>query len=134
MRKLIGLLLAVVILSGVCYAEELSIGSIVKAIPDLKQGVMYDIRNKEVEYISTAQILKYKDLSIEIGYSPKTEILGIVSYKLGSLEKVDIPLLNWVSFNIGMGVGYDRLDKDVSKTDDSGLIYGVTATLIDIKF
>ena len=81
---------------------DLNLPDIIAGIPDLKAGVIYSLSDKEFEYASTAQLLVWKDLAIEIGYATDDKVIIVVSYPILKLKDlgVNVPILDLIEFNI----------------------------------
>ncbi len=113
---------------------ELNIGEVIKKVPDWKQGVSYSLADSEFNYISTLELVRWKGFSFEGGYNSENAIVGVASYQLLSLEKlgVTVPALKWIECNIGAYVAYKRLE--IKSLDDAEFDYGISASLISLKF
>jgi hypothetical protein len=109
-----------------------------KAIPALKQGLMYSVPEHLLRYISTAQVLEYKGFSLEIGYSQTASLIGVVSFQLLNLKKlgVNVPIIDLIECNIGYGVGISKISTAGAGEDNerNKLQHGPTVTLINLKF
>lgn len=112
-----------------------TIKNIVSKLPDIKQGVFYNALDNEISYVSTVEVAEWKKISFEFGYSPKITGLAIVSYPIVKLEDlgVKVPILRLINCNLGVGIGLKRIQlKDTEGGNE--FVWGVTATLIDLKF
>lgn len=133
MKKMLAVLAVCFAMFGNCYAESLSIGEQIKKIPGLKQGVAYSLAEHNFSYLSTIEVLKWKGISAEVGYSSKDKLVGVVSYELLKLKDlgVTVPILDLVSFQPGVFFGAGRLNKYI---DNSETDYGISATIISIHW
>jgi len=152
-RKLFSMLIAMLLATGLVFAqttdpvvedevvveEELTvlnvgelIGEPIDIIPALKQGIIYSVDDQEFSYAFTTQIIAWKDITLEGGYSPGDTLLAIGSYRLGGLEQfgIEVPILDLLDLNVGYYVGW----KDFTDSDNSKFDHGVSATLLNIKF
>ena len=104
----------------------------VDILPVLKQGIIYSVDDQELSYAFTTQILEWEGVSLEGGYAAPDTLLGVVSYRLGGLERlgVNVPVLDLLDCNVGYYVGW----KDMNNSSDSKFDHGVAATLLNIKF
>lgn len=131
MKKLI---LTLVLLLGVVWfvsADEISLSETLEKLPPLKQGVMYEVSDSTINYISTIEVASWKGISIEVGYSQENKVIGVVSYPILKLKDlgVTLPIIDLIEFNVGYGVGVRELF-----THDSELTHGICVTLINVKF
>lgn len=137
MKKLF-LLVVFLMLSGLSYAQTVDVGGLISKLPNLKQGVAFDINSKNASYFSTAEVINYKGFSLSAGYSTSSAIVASVDYDLGGLEKLglNVPLLSMVDLRVGFMVGLS----DISTATSSGsaernkLVYGPEVTLVSVKF
>ena len=134
MKKLLVVLVAVFMAVGVVRADELSIGDTLQKIPGLKQGVAYSILDSDFSYLSTIELVNWKGLALEAGYSSKDKIVAVVSYELLKLKNlgVTLPILDLIEFRPGIYCGYGSIN--MQEIDRSEIDYGLSATLISIKF
>ena len=140
MRKF--LLLAFLILPGMAFAQSspapVSVSSVFSSLPSLKQGVAFDIKGGNIEYLTTAEALNKWGFSLSGGYASSSGIVGTIDYDLGGLSRfgINTPLLSVIDLRIGFMVGLD----DISTASSSGsaernkLIYGPEVTVVSIKF
>lgn len=114
------------VISTVPVIQDITASELIKNLPGLKQGMMWNINNGGFNYLMSASLVSYKKFSLEAGYTLDGGFVGIVSYPIANLKDygVTLPILNLVSFDIGFGVGYNREE----------VTYGPTLTLIDLKF
>ena len=111
-------------------AEPLDLGDALEKLPPLKQGIMYEIKDNQITYLSTLEVASWKNITLELGYSPTTKIIGVISYPILKLKDlgVNLPILDLVEFNLGAGIGVDKI------FGDNQAKYGLTLTLIKFKF
>lgn len=110
--------------------EEIKVVAL-KDFPATKQGAIWDIKNHEVKYISTMQLITYKALVLEGGYVDPAGIVGVISYQIFALKDLgfDLPILDYIEFNIGFGGGLKYITDEKSEW-----FYGTSLTLINVKF
>ena len=129
-------------LIGLCSTAhaELNIREVVEKIPALKQGIAYSLADSKFNYLSTIELASWKNITIEAGYAGAAEntghkIVGVVSYPIVKLADlgVKLPVLDLVELNVGGYVGYGRVE-GLNSLDDSEFDYGISATLIKVKF
>jgi len=149
MKKLV-LVIALMLVSGFSWADALYksadvLGSPIEIIPSvnptipsnwlgkipgLKQGVMYNVPDGSVSYISTIELASWKKATLEGGFSSdNAAMIGALSYPIVNLKElgVTLPILDLVELNVGMSAGY--------KFGDGGeWMWGPSATIIDVKF
>jgi hypothetical protein len=134
MKKLILMVMALCLISSVAFADSLVVGDTIKKLPALKQGIGYSIKNSNIEYLSTLEVANYKGVSIEAGYSSQDKVVAVLSYKILKLKDlgVSLPILDLMYFLPGIYLGYGLINSQ--EIDRSKLTYGVSITLLDIKF
>jgi len=132
MRKLV-LAVAVVVaimfvVTSCCFAENF-----LEKLPGLKQGVMYNWQDNEFEHLSSIECASWKNITFELGYLTESSIVGVISYPLLKLKDlgVTLPILDLIEFNVGVCAGVSRIGNNGGNNE---AIYGITFTLIDIKF
>jgi len=138
MKKLILALAIVFMIAGSAYADDLRISDVIEKLPSLKQGIAYSMFDNDLCYLSTIEILNWKGIALEGGYSSKDKIVGVVSYELLKLKDlgVTIPLLDLITARVGVYAGFGNLNLTESFTDDGGNSgdWGLSLTLLDIRF
>ncbi len=103
----------------------------VEKLPDLKQGVAYDFESQDFVYISTSTVLEYKKFELEVGHATPARVVAVASYDLFTgLDLETFKFLNYLQFKPGFFVGYN-FDSD---DGDSDVAYGLSATILEIKF
>jgi hypothetical protein len=140
MKKLIVTLLLVVALAMPCFAEPLTLDNaiedvqeILAKIPDIKQGIYYDVEENDLEYLSAIEIAKYCNFSLELGYIPNDTLLGIISYPLVKLADfgVELPILKHLKCDLGLAMGVSRIGNNGGNNE---VKYGVCVELLDIRW
>ena len=139
MKKLIvlALLIGIVLISGVAQAESLSIGDVAKKLPALKQGIAYSLMENDIHYLSTLEVLNWKGIALEAGYSSKDLAVAVVSYELLKLKDlgVTLPILDLIECRVGGYAGYGRIAIGLGNAKDNNEFdYGLSATLLSVKF
>lgn len=122
-------------------ADNLDIGDVVSKIPALKQGIAYSVEDSRFNYLSTIDVFKYGPVALEFGYAGPAEetgnkIVGVVSYDLLNLKKlgVQLPILDLVEFRPGLYAGYGRIQFSGDKSNDNEFDWGISATILSVKF
>ncbi len=111
---------------------ELPTIEVLEKVPELKQGIIYSLDDQELSYAFTVEVLNYKGISLEGGYSVKDTLLAVASYNLGGLQRfgIDTPITNYLDLNVGYYIGL----KDLNDSHERKFDHGVSATLLNIKF
>lgn len=120
---------------------ELNVHETLGKLPALKQGLAYSFVDNKINYLSTAEILKFKGFSLEAGYAGKADETGhkavaVATYQLAKLKDmgVDVPVLDMIEFNVGYYVGVGRIQFSGDTGNDNEIDHGIAATLINVKF
>jgi len=115
---------------GTSVAGSLDISDTLSKIPSLKQGAMYDLAGDDILYLSTMQIVSYKNIALEGGYASDDKIVAVVSYPVISLKDfgVAVPIVELIELNVGFGIGV----RDIGSKNE--FAYGPTVTLINVNF
>ncbi len=136
MKKLLVIIMALLLIgfAAQARAENLSVGDFVKKLPALKQGIAFSLVENDFNYLSTFEVLKWKGVSLEAGYSSENKAVAVLSYELLKLKDlgVKVPVLDLVSFQPGIWFGVGRLQKDIFYRTETD--YGISCTLIALKF
>lgn len=109
-------------------------------LPPLKQGIAWSLADSKLNYLSTIEVLTWKGLNLEVGYAGRAENTGdkavaVVSYEIAKLKDfgVTVPILDLIEFNFGAYAGYGRIE-NINSLDDSEFDYGLSATILNLKF
>lgn len=120
---------------------EINLHDTLGKLPGLKQGIAYSMVDNKFNYLSTAEILRWKGFALEAGYAGASEetnhkAVGVISYRLGSLKDlgVDVPVLDMLECNVGYYVGVGRIQFSGDTSNDNEIDHGFSATLINLKF
>lgn len=134
MKKLALVIAILALLSGVCQASELSIGDTLKKIPALKQGIGYSLKNSNIEYLTTIELLNIKCLALEAGYTSQDKVIAVVSYPILKLKDLGVttPILDLIEANVGFYYGFGRIN--VMELDTAESTWGASLTLLKVKF
>ena len=134
MKKLVLAFVAMFLMCGVARADDLVIGDMLKKIPDMRQGIAYSFYDNDICYLSTMEVMKFKGISLEAGYSSKDKAVAVLSYELLNLKKmgVEIPVLDLISFQPGIFAGWGSIN--TQELDRSEFDWGISATIISVKF
>ena len=132
-KKWLVALVAVLMMVGVARADSLSIGETIKQIPGLKQGIAYSILDSEISYLSTIELVNWKGLALEAGYSSTDKAVAVLSYELlKAKDYINIPILDLIEFRPGIYCGYGSIN--MQEIDRSEIDYGISATILSVKF
>ena len=140
MKILALVVVGLLIMAGVAQAQELSISETVKKIPALKQGIAFSLIDNDVSYLSTLEVLNWKGIALEAGYSSKDKAVAVISYELLKLKDlgVTVPILDLVTCRVGAFTGYGRLNLGINDRDsmesNNEFDAGLSLTLLDIRF
>ena len=119
---------------GIAQAGELNVGDTLKKIPALKQGIGYSLKNSNIEYLTTLEVLNVKGVTLEAGYTSQNKVIGVISYPILKLKDlgVTVPILDLVEFNAGIFYGFGRIN--IKELDTAEKTFGLSLTLIKVKF
>lgn len=134
MKKIITLVVGLLMLAGVAQASELSIGDSLKKIPALKQGIGYSLKNSNIEYLTTFELMNKGGLALEAGYTSQDRIIAVLSYPVLKLKDlgVTLPILDLIEANVGLYYGFGRINiRELDTAESTG---GISLTLIKVKF
>lgn len=140
MRKVICLVVAMLLIGSVVMAQELSISETVKKIPALDNGGYYSLLDARFNYSGTFKLLQTKDekFALNAGYAGKAKetLDKVIITVSGSLLKlkdyVNVPILDLISFDPYIAVGYGRIN--IKELDNSQFDLGIGANIIKVKF
>lgn len=136
------ILAAVVLLALASNARaDLNLHDTLGKLPSLKQGIAYSMVDNKFNYISTAEVVKYKNFALEAGYAGASEetghkAVGVLSYRLGGLEDIglEVPVLDLVELNVGYYVGVGRIQFSGDTSNDNEVDHGFSLSVINVKF
>ena len=137
------ILLSVVVLLALASnaRAELNLHETLGKLPGLKQGVAYSMVDNKFNYLSTAEIVKWKGFALEAGYAGASEetnhkAVGVVSYRVGGLKDfgVEVPVLDLMEFNVGYYVGVGRIQFSGDTGNDNEVDHGFSLSIINLKF
>ena len=138
MRKLlIGLLAVALIITAGCGKKalaEVNLPDLINKLPALNQSIIFSLDENKFDYASSVTLVQLLDkkISIDLGYSPSVEVLGLVSVKLVEVKKfITFPILDSVVIEPFVYVGARRIEnlKEFGEYD-----YGVGVKLVSLKF
>jgi hypothetical protein len=118
-------------------AQELVISDQIKKLPVLKQGIAYSLIEHTISYLNTIEVIKWKGIALEAGYSSEDRAVAVVSYELLKLKDlgVTLPVLDLIECRVGAYAGYGRIGIGLGNAKDNNEFdYGLSATLLNIKF
>lgn len=116
------------------FAEEVNLPNLLTKLPALNQSVIFSLDNSKFDYAPSVTLVQLwdKKISIDLGYSPSVEVLGLASFKLVEVKDyLDYPILKWVTIEPFIYAGVSRIEnlKELGEYD-----YGVGVKVISIKF
>lgn len=132
MKKSVSFLCGMFLLANVANAQ-VQVSDYIKKIPELNQAVIYNINDSEVNYATTVTLCAFLDdtVKVDIGYTPKQELIGLVSFKLVEVgDWIKYPILDKVEIEPFVYIGADRIDS----TLDTETNWGVGVKILSIKF
>lgn len=139
MKKLV-LFVIFIMACGISRADELILGDLLNKIPSVKQGVAFSLPDGKFNYLATIDAVQWKGLNLEVGYAGRAKetadkAVAVLSYDLLKLKDVvDMPILDLIEFRPGIYAGFGRIegfeDGRLACEDD----YGVSLSVIDVKF
>lgn len=134
---------SIIVTEGTAVKPVDTLKNLVQKVPTNRHGVFINIQDSDVDYITTWEVYKpnleqkyLKDrVTVELGYSPKITLLGVIAYRVGNLKDlgVTIPLIDVLGINIGAGVGYSRIALHDTAANNE-FKWGLTATILDVKW
>jgi len=134
-KLLLALLLLMAAIPAQAQQAPLSLSNVISKLPALQQGVAYDARNSQVNYITTADILNWKDITLGGGYSSDSKLVATISYDIGGFEKlgINVPLLKYVDLRVGGYVGISDISSS-SSSSRNNFSWGPSVTIVSVKF
>ncbi len=139
MKKLL-IILAVIILIAGCgktvkpALAAIDLPDLLGKLPALNQSLIFSLDENKFDYASSITLVQLlnKKISIDLGYSPSVEALGLISFKLINVKDyITFPILDLVTIEPFVYVGSKRIEnlKEFGEYD-----YGVGVKLISVKF
>lgn len=120
---------------------EFNLGEVLDKVPAMKQGIAYSLADNKINYLSTVEIAKWKGFALEAGYAGAAEetrhkAVGVVSYQVARLKDfgVELPVLDLIELNVGFFGGYGRIATRGDTSNDNEWDWGLSASLISLKF
>ncbi len=113
----------------------ISVTEVFSRIPNLKQGVAYDIEGSTFDYFTTVEILDYAGFSLSGGYSTSDKIVASLDYDLLNLKKIGVntPLLDLIDLRIGAYVGIGNISTSNGE-DRNKVAWGPEVTIVSVRF
>lgn len=117
-------------------SHSMSLRNVLDKIPALNQGVAYSLADSNFNYLTTIDLMSWKSLTLETGYSgraknTKDKLVIVGSIKLLDLKNViKMPILDQLEFRPGIWYGWGNLGNFNNAEGD----WGLSATVINIKF
>lgn len=136
MRKLlIGLAICLIIAGCKQSARaEINLPDLLKKLPALNQSVIFSLDEYKFDYaVSTTLVKLWQErISIDLGYSPRVEALGLVSIKLVEVKNlITFPILDKIVFEPFIYFGMKRLE---NLKEPGQSTKGVGVKIISLKF
>lgn len=136
MKKVFLAVLMLSVMVGVCSAD---VPEVIKKIPNLKAGVGFSLIDNKVNHMETLELLNWKGLALEGGYMGDADasghkIVSVLSYDLLNLKKlgVEVPVLDLINVRPGVYAGFG--DINTQRIMESEFDWGVSASIISLKF
>mgnify|MGYP001568126364 CR=1 FL=1 len=134
-KLLIGLAICLIIAGWQKPAKaEINLSEQLKKIPAINQSILFNITDSELDYASSITFMQLlnKAVSVDVGWSPKTQLLGLVSFKLIEVGKwITFPILDKVVIEPLIWYGFDRIE-DLKEFGEGNL--GVGIKILSVKF
>ena len=133
MKKLLIALIVCLITIGVARAE-INLSEQLKKIPAINQSILLNLTDSELDYASSVTLIQLfnKVISLDVGWSPRTQLLGLVSFKLIEVGKwITFPILDKLVIEPFIGYGFDRIE-DLKDIGEGSLLIG--AKILSVKF
>jgi len=133
MKRLCMALIMCLTLLGVAFAE-VNLPDLVKKVPPLNQSVIFSLDENKFDYATSVTLVSLfdKKVNIDLGYSPRVEILGLVSFKLVEVKDiVTFPILDKIVIEPFVYVGSKRIENLKEFGEYS---YGLGVKLVSLKF
>jgi hypothetical protein len=144
MRKFFVSLLVFCLISLPAFSMSLDdLKGAISKLPELKQGLGYSFLDSDFHYLSTAEIVSYKNFTLEAGMSfkqfegddtdrPNMPIV-VIGYDIVKLRDlgVKIPILDKIEANLGIYAGCGRIG---SGGGNNEFDYGASLTIINLDF
>ena len=141
MRKILIALAIILVIAGCnkgvlkpAFSEGINLPDLINKLPALNQSVIFSLDENKLDYASSVTLVKlWNDkISIDLGYSPSVEALGLVSFKLIEVKDyIKFPILDLVVIEPFVYAGARRIEnlKEFGEWD-----YGVGCKIVSIKF
>jgi hypothetical protein len=133
---------ALMMLTGSAKAE-LSVTETLSKVPGVNQGIGYSVIDSRINYLTTIDLVSWKGVSLEAGYSGRAKSTGdklvaVVSYDLFNAKKagITLPVLDLIDVRIGAYAGFGRIQIGSESVRDGGNEFdaGLSATALKLKF
>ena len=115
-------------------AEGVSLIDELKKFPALNQCVIFSVDNKETQYASTitlASLFKER-VNLDIGWTPKQEVITAISYKLVEVKDyINFPILKYIVIEPMVYIGWDRLGVTHAQNEFD---WGAGCKVLEVKF
>jgi hypothetical protein len=135
LRKVIlGLAVVFLMMCSVVRADEVNVPDWLSKLPGLNQAVIFSLDDNEFQYATTitlASLLKDR-IKLDVGYTPKQELIGLASVKLVSIKDyITFPIIDKIEIEPFVYIGLDRMEdfKELGEYD-----YGLGVKILAIKF
>ena len=134
--KRVLLLLTILLTISIKAWAQVSVIDEIKKIPGANVGLGFSLKEKEFKTMATWDIISWKGINAEAGYSSGAgesgdAIAAVLSYSLINAKQlgVTIPILDLIDFRPGIYYAAGRINKGEIKPD-----FGAVCSFIKIKF
>jgi hypothetical protein len=110
-------------------------------LPPLKQGVAFSVGDSEINYLATFDVAKFKGFALEAGYAGRAQntqdkAVVVLSYELFNAKAsgVTLPILDLIDLRPGIYYGLGRIEAPADGGVDFEQDYGISATVLNIKW
>lgn len=113
---------------------EVNLPDLLKKLPALNQCLIFSLDESKLDYAVSTTLVKLwnEKISIDLGYSPSVEALGLVSFKLIEVKDyIQFPILKWIIIEPFVYLGFNRIE-DLKELGQS--TKGIGIKIISLKF
>ena len=113
---------------------EVNLPELLEKLPPLNQSVIFSLDENQFDYATSITLVSLfdKKINIDLGYSPRVEVLGLASFKLMEAKKyITFPILDKIVIEPFVYVGSRRIEnlKELGEYD-----YGIGVKLVSLKW
>jgi len=113
---------------------EVNLPDLIKKVPPFNQSLIFSLDENKFDYATSITLVSLfdKKINIDLGYSPRVEVLGLVSFKLIEVkDMVTFPILDKIIIEPFVYVGSKRIENLKEFGEYS---YGLGVKLVSLKF